>query len=80
MLRLSGMRQAKSGDQLNSRYTCEVCSYLASISTIFSYTYYQLTRKARPLRVVNILSQQEDQLLVACEDTMADIQVGPAQL
>lgn len=36
----------------------------------------QLTRKARPLRVVNILSQQEDELLVACEDTIANIQVG----
>ncbi|CAM9943715.1 unnamed protein product [Scytosiphon promiscuus] len=34
----------------------------------------KLTRKARPLRVVNILSRQEDQLLVACEDTIADIQ------
>lgn len=36
----------------------------------------QLTRKARPLRVVNILTKQEDQLLVACEDTIADIQAG----
>eukprot|EP00903_Cladosiphon_okamuranus_P012494 g11699.t1 len=34
----------------------------------------KLTRKARPLRVVNILSRQEDQLLVACENTIADIQ------
>eukprot|EP00904_Undaria_pinnatifida_P009298 jgi/Undpi1/5499/HiC_scaffold_2.g00778.m1 len=34
----------------------------------------KLTRKARPLKVVNILSQQEDQLLVACEETIADIQ------
>ncbi|CAM9953711.1 unnamed protein product [Pylaiella littoralis] len=36
----------------------------------------KLTRKARPLRVVNILTRQEDHLLVACEDTISDIQAG----
>lgn len=35
----------------------------------------QLTRRARPIRIVNVLSQQEDDLLVACEDTISDIQV-----
>ncbi|CAN0405070.1 unnamed protein product [Ascophyllum nodosum] len=33
----------------------------------------KLTRKARPLRVLNVLTQQEGHLLVACEDTMDDI-------
>ncbi|CAM9416407.1 unnamed protein product [Discosporangium mesarthrocarpum] len=34
----------------------------------------KLTRKGRSIRIVNILSQQEDLLLVACEDSIADIQ------
>lgn len=43
----------------------------------------ELTLKARLVRVVNVLSKQEDELLVACEDTMDDIQVscvhGPSE-
>ncbi|CAM9879168.1 unnamed protein product, partial [Choristocarpus tenellus] len=34
----------------------------------------KLSKKARSIRIVNILSQQEDRLLVACEDTIEEIQ------
>ncbi|KAG5177610.1 cytochrome b5 [Tribonema minus] len=38
------------------------------------YVVGTLTARARMVRIVNVLTQQEDELLVSCEDTVASIQ------